>query len=204
MGFVAELAATTGVGFTVPIYPLAPIGTAAQVIPTMTDLAAELSETHGADRLTLLGDSAGGTIALASAMQLRDRGLPAPRHTVLISPALDLSFTDPAMVAIAATDPWLDIPGPRAAAEMWRGALPVDDPRVSPMHGDLSGLSPVTLFTGTRDVVNADAREFRRRAKAAGLALDYHEVPKMLHDYPLMPTPEGRAARSVIAAVLTG
>lgn len=201
---IAKLAASTGTQFTVPIYPLAPAGTAATVIPAIADMVAELVAEVGAENVTIMGDSAGGTITLAVAMQLRDRGLPAPHGTILISPALDLAFTDPAIDRISPSDPWLAAAGPQAVAQLWRGELPIDDPLVSPIHGDLSGLAPITLFSGTRDIINADARSLVRKATATGFPLDYHEAPGMLHVYPLLPVPEANEARAVMEKVLKG
>lgn len=200
---VAELAATTATRFTVPIYPLAPAGTAAAVVPAVTDLAAELLTEVGPERTTIMGDSAGGAITLAVALQLRERGLPAPHHTVLISPALDLSLTDPAIDEIASRDPFLAKPGMQAAAELWRGDLPIDDPMVSPIHGDLTGLAPITLFSGTHDILNVDARRLVRLAKAANVPLNYQVAPQMIHVYPLLPIPEAKQARTVMKSVLT-
>jgi len=134
------------------------VGAAATVVPAIADMVAELVAEVGAENVTIMGDSAGGTITLAVAMRLRDRGLPAPHGTILISPALDLALTDPAIARIAPRDPWLAAAGPRAVAQLWRGELPLDDPLVSPLHGDLSGLAPIILFSGTRDIFNADAR----------------------------------------------
>jgi acetyl esterase/lipase len=199
---IADLAASTNTRFIVPIFPGAPRGTAATVVKFFTDRATELLAEVGAARTTLIGDSAGGTIALATVMHLRDRGIAVPHRTLLISPALDLSFTDPALSEIAPRDPWLAIPGPTVAAQLWRGELAIDHPMVSPMNGDLTGLGRITLFSGTRDIMNADARRLVRLARAAGVPLDYHEVPEMLHVYPLLRTPEARAARSIMKAAL--
>lgn len=199
---VARLAAATGTQFTVPIYPLIPAASAAIVIPVITDLVAALLDEVGAENVALMGDSVGGTMALAVALQLRDRGLPAPHRTILISPALDLAFDDPAMAQIAPSDPMLSLPGLQAVAPLWRGGLALDDPLVSPLCGDLKGLAPITLFSGTRDVLNCDARRLVRKAAEGHLPLDYHEAPEMLHVYPLLPIPEAREAQAVMERVL--
>lgn len=200
----AELAVRAGAIVTVPIYPLAPAGTADLVIAGTTALARALVDEVGADGVTVLGDSAGGGMALATAMQLRDAAVPAPR-VILISPSLDLSFGDPAVVALAASDPWLDVPGARAAAWLYRGALPVDDPRVSSIHGDLAGVGPIALFCGTRDMLLADARRLVALAEDDddAHALEYHEVEGMIHVYPLLPIPEARAARTLMVEFMT-
>lgn len=201
---VAELAISACVEVTVPIYPLVPVGTAAEVVPAVADLAEALVADVGPDRVSLLGDSAGGTIALAAAMLLRDRGGPCPAEIVLIAPSLDLRFTDPLIPVIQTKDPWLAVPGPRAAAERWRGDLPLEHPLVSPMFGGLARLGRITVFTGTHDITNADAHAVARRARQAGHPFVLHERPNLLHDYPLQPIPEGAAARRMIATLLRG
>lgn len=193
--FAARTASATGRTVVVPVYPLAPAGSAAEVVAGTVDLVASL-----AGPVALLGDSAGATIAVAAALVGRDG--PVDR-LVLVSPAVDLSFTDPELARIAPTDPWLAVPGLQVAVDLWRRDLPVDDPRVSPLHGDLAGLPPVTMFSGTRDIVNADAHAFHERASAAGVDVTLHEAPGMIHDYPLLPIPEGRRARTQIVAALT-
>ena len=201
---IARLGSATSTRFTVPIYPLAPRATAADVVPAATDIVAELISEVGADRLALMGDSAGGGMALAVALQLRDRGLPAPRHTVLISPWLDVSMSDPGIPDLDLVDPILAPAGLTVAASLYRGTLDERDPIVSPMHGDLRDLGPITMFSGTHDILNADARRFARLAAEAGLSLDYHEAPGMMHVYPLLPMPEGERARKAIEQVLRG
>jgi acetyl esterase/lipase len=198
---VADLAVSSGTRFTVPIFPLAPADTAARIVPAATDLAAARIGEVGAENTTILGDSAGGGMALAVAMRLRDERRGTPK-LVLISPWLDISGSDPQLAVIAPRDPWLAVPGSRAAGRLYRGDVAVDDPMVSPINGSLAGLGPITLLSGTRDIVNADAVRLVRLAAASGHPLDYHEAPEMLHVYPLLPIPEAREARRVITRAI--
>lgn len=200
---VGRLAATSGTRFIVPIYPLAPTGTAAEVVPPLTDMAAALVASIGPERAFMIGDSSGGGMALAVALQLRDRGLSPPARTVLISPWLDLTLSDPAVESIAPRDPLLAAPGLRAVGDLYRGDLPADSPMVSPINGNLTGLGPITLISGTRDILNADAHRLVALAKPAGLSLDFHEAPNMLHGYPTLPMPEAKQARAIVASTLT-
>jgi acetyl esterase/lipase len=195
---IADLAVRAGIRFTVPIFPIPPVETAGTIVPKVADLAATLIADAGAQNVSLVGDSAGGGMVLAVAMLLRDRGLPAPRATVLISPWLDISGTDPELAIIEPRDPWLAVPGSHAAGALYRGDVAEDDPLVSPITGDLEGLGPLTMFSGTRDILNADAHRLVEKAAAAGHPLDYHEVPGMIHVYPLLPIPEARTARTTI------
>ncbi|WP_072803322.1 alpha/beta hydrolase fold domain-containing protein [Rhodococcoides yunnanense] len=200
---IAGLVARTGVTFLVPIYPLAPSATAESTVAVATDIAAAAMVRYGSNDVVLMGDSAGGGLALVVAQQLRDTGHGKNRHTILISPWLDVSMTDPEIERIAPTDPWLGIPGTKLAGILYRGSLPEDDPRVSPLRGEIRNLAPVTMFSGTRDIANADARALVRLAAAAGTTIDYHEERGMLHVYPLLPIPEGRRARRHIADIIT-
>lgn len=200
---VAGLAARSRTVITVPIYPLAPLGTAATVVPTAADLVAGLVDRYGAGNVTALGDSAGGQIALSAALLLRDRGVP-PHRTVLISPALDLTLDNPEIDVVERTDPWLARAGTRAAIELWRGELSLQDPIVSPLFGNLAGLGPLTVFSGTRDITSPDTRLLVERARAAGVTVDHHEEAGLVHVHALLPVPEGRRARRVIAGVLAG
>jgi acetyl esterase/lipase len=191
----AQIAAEAGTAVAVPIYPLVPFGTADQVVPAIADLVRACTDRYGST--CLAGDSAGGQIALSAAVLLRDRQHTVPR-TVLIAPALDLSLSNPEIDRVQPSDPWLGRDGTRVFIEHWRGTLALSDPRVSPLAADLQGLGPLTVFSGTRDILNPDIRLLVDKAVAAGVDVDYHEEQGLVHVYPLTPTPEGRAARALL------
>jgi monoterpene epsilon-lactone hydrolase len=198
--FVAGLAKTSAAEVTVPIYPLAPHGTATNTVATATDIAAELLSESDSP-LAIMGDSAGGGLTLAVAEQLRDRGVQ-PTRIVLISPWLDATASDPRMPAIAPHDPLSAIPWLAEAGRIYADTLPVTDPRVSPLNGDLHGLAPMTMFSGTADILNVDAHRLVEKAEGLGVTINFHETPGAQHVYPLLPTREGKAARMAIAALL--
>ncbi len=184
-----------------PIYPLAPTSTAATTVPTAAAIAADVIRDAGdADRLTLMGDSAGGGLALAVAQTLRDKGIGAPR-LVLIAPWVDLTMSDEGIDESIA-DPMLSVPRLRRAGQLYAGALPVEDPRVSPLFGDLTGLGPMTIFVGTRDLLLRDARRLRDAAVDSGIDVDYHEGAGLIHVWPILPLPEARRARQAIVAAI--
>lgn len=186
----------------VPAYILAPRGTADRTVPVAADLLSGLIESGGAGGTVLIGDSAGAGLALAAAQRLRDRTGAQPSRIVLISPWLDVTMSHPDQAAIEAADPVLARPGLVEAGRLYAGNLAADDPRVSPLHGTFAGLAPLTVFTGTRDVLTTDSRELLRRARAGGAEVEFHEEPGLPHVYPLMPLPEGRAARDRIVELV--
>jgi acetyl esterase/lipase len=134
--------------------------------------------------VALLGDSAGGGMALAAAQLLAADGLRPP--LLLIAPWLDGGVTDPWTTP---RDPWLAAPGLRRAADLYRGDLPVEHPFVSPLLGELEGLGPIVAASGSRDVLHRDALRLEMRSPAPVRVI---VGEGLLHDYPLMPIPEAR------------
>jgi epsilon-lactone hydrolase len=185
----------------VPIYPLGRALGAVETVATTAELAAELIDEAGAGRVVLMGDSAGGGLALAAAQALRDRGR-LPARLVLISPWLDVALALPEQLEIEPRDRMLSIPGLLESGRAYAGDLPSSDPRVSPIHGDLRGLPPMTVFSGTDDLLNPDAHRLSAGCADAGVECELVEEAGMQHDYPLMRSPEGRAARRRIVEVL--
>jgi epsilon-lactone hydrolase len=199
---VAKLAVEAPARIIVPIYPLAPYRTAAATVETATQIASDLLAEHGPD-VMLLGDSAGGGLALAIAQRLRDHDDRQPRRIVLISPWLDATMSNPAIHDVHPHDTVLSAPGLAEAGRIYAGELDPADPRVSPIHGDFHGLAPVMVQSSTHDILNADCREFVARARASGVQVDYDELTGGHHNYSLFPTRHGRAARHHIARTLT-
>jgi acetyl esterase/lipase len=199
---IRSLARLVPAEIVVPIYRKAPHATADVTVAAATDLLASLLDKTDAD-VTVMGDSAGGGMSLAAAQQLRDTDGRQPAHIVLISPWLDISLTNPRVAEIEPHDRMLGIEGLAESGRMYAGDLPLDDPRVSPIHGSLTGLAPIHVFTGTHDLLNADAHELLRLATVAGVDIDFYEEAGMQHDYPLLPLiRQGAAARTTIAEIV--
>ena len=104
----AQIAIEANTTVAVPIYPLVPFGTATPVALRVAALVEAGIAAHG--MVCLVGDSAGGQIALSVAQVLRDAGIRLPQ-TLLIAPALDLTWSNPRIPSIQSSDPWLAVPG---------------------------------------------------------------------------------------------
>ncbi len=196
---IRRLARTVPATVRVPMYPLAPEATAAATVASVTDVLANLLQEHGAEQVILVGDSAGGGLALAVAQQARDAGQPSARRLILIGPWLDIACDEPAQRSIEPRDHLLRLDTLREAGRLYAGDLPADDVRVSPIHGRLGGLPPIDVFTGTDDVLNVDARRLHELGRACGHPVTLDEAPGMQHVYPIFPfLPEAARARSRI------
>ncbi len=197
--FVGHLARAAGVRCVVPIYPLAPQGTAGEIVPAVGRLLGCLIGDAGTAKVTVVGNSAGAGMALAAAQWLRERGQRQPEGLVLISPGLDASIGRAWQQTLALRDPTQDIPGIREGARLYAGELEVTHPYVSPLRGDLRGLAPMLVFSGTLDLLYPDAVELAARARAVGVPVQLHLKRGQPHNYAGLPTPEGREARALIA-----
>lgn len=193
--YAARLAERLGVRVVLPDYPLAPEHTWRDSHDALVTLCAEWAE-RSPGGTVLAGDSAGGGLALALALSLRDRGLPQPDRLLLHAPWVDLTASTPDTPAFGDRDPWLFLGKLRAYASWWAGT---DDdlarPEVSPALADLSGLPPALVLQGTRDLLTPGTRLLVRRGREAGWDVTYVEEPDLIHVYPLLPfVPEARAA----------
>lgn len=196
---IARIARETNQRVIVPIYPLLPFGTAREVRDGVVELIrAELDSDH---QVRLAGDSSGGQISLSAALRLRDEGVMLPA-TTLLAPALDLTWRNPQIDAVQPFDPWLGRPGGLTLAQEWRGDDALEDPVVSPLFGDMNGLGPLTILTGTRDVLNPDAHVLKDKARNSGVPLTWHEGEGQLHVYALLPTKAGEQGANTIVESL--
>lgn len=190
--FVADLADRCGATATVPLYPLAPEHTHHDTYPWLIDLYRRLVVEVGANDLTVIGDSAGGGLALSLVQQAVARGLPHPRQTMLLSPWLDLTLADPAIRERDQADPLLARAGLEVAARWWAGGADLSSPTISPINGDMSRIGPVLVVSGTHDLLHPDSVVFGERARAAGNDVEFIEREGLPHLFFLMPIPEAR------------
>ncbi|MFI0350403.1 alpha/beta hydrolase fold domain-containing protein [Actinomadura sp. 9N407] len=201
---VARMVRRTGAHFLVPIYTVAPHATASTTVAQAAAIVADAIDEAGPERVVVMGDSAGGGLALAAALELRERGAKQPSRLVLVSPWLDATMTHPDQPGIQRRDLVLTVEGLAACGRLYAGDLDVRDRRVSPLLADLTGLPPMTVMCGTHDILVVDSRRLRDRAGAAGLDIVYTEEPGMQHVYFAVPLlPQSKRARRIVRQALT-
>lgn len=161
----------TGATFEVPIYPLLQEGgTASWVVPRTAGLISSLITEHGAQNVSVVGDSAGGNLALSSVQYLVSHGDPVPASMVLISP-------------------WLDV-GAGGLGAVWAGGLSTTNPMVSPLYGSLAGLPPTYVYSGALDPLVQQAAVLQQAAIAQGAPVSFILNQTGIHDFILL-TPSG-------------
>ena len=143
----------------------------------------ELADIYGADNLAVIGDSCGGGIALALLCRLRDMGENLPAAYAGLSPWFDLLMTGEAAQDEKASDPFVSAEWIRQRGLNYAGTRSPDDPAISPLYADLSGLPPLFLGTGSEDITRDDSRRLAERASAAGTVVELDIAPHMIHGY---------------------
>ena len=134
-----------------------------------------------ARRIAVAGDSAGGGLALALAVGLRDQGLALPRAIVCISPWLDLTLSGETMTTCAEADPLLNWNTSVLHARRYVGQQDPREPLLSPLFADLHGLPPLLIQVGQHEVLRSDSERLAARARQAGLEAKLEIWPGMWH-----------------------
>ncbi len=136
------------------------------------------------NRIVLAGDSAGGGLALATALRLRDDRAPLPAALVCLSPWTDLTFSGESIRALADVDPvlhWRETP----CVRYYTGDYPPDHPLLSPLFADLHALPPTLIHVGEREVLLDDSRRLAVKMQAAGVDVTLEIWPGMWHVFPI-------------------
>ena len=137
-----------------------------------------------AQRIAVVGDSAGGGLAMTLLLRLRAAGEELPGSVGLISPWLDLTCSAPSITANAASDVMLAPAWLAIAANMYGG--PEDAADLRPLDADLTGLPPLHVVAGGGELLVDDADGLVARARAAGVPVSYRRVEGMWHDFPVL------------------
>ena len=193
--WLAELHRTAGVAAAMVLYRMPPRhphpAALDDTIRAITALHASGELEEG--RWILAGDSAGGGLALAAAQALRDSGGPMPAGLVLTAPWVDLEMATPQIEAAEKADPFLSRSGLWWSARVYADGAALDDPRLSPINASMTGLPPVHLNVGTRDLFLPDVRRLRDALHDARVPVTHIEQEGAVHAYPQqITTPEAQ------------
>ncbi len=148
------------------------------------------------EKIVIAGDSAGGGLAVALMIALKEEGMPLPAAGVCLSPWADLSFSGDSMQANAKADSILCRESLAWLGEQYLADLAPNDPRVSPIFADLTGLPPLLIQVGSDEVLLDDAVRLNKVAKKAGVESTLEVWSGQVHVWPLMSKliPEARQA----------
>ncbi|MEP9350615.1 alpha/beta hydrolase [Xanthobacter sp. KR7-225] len=161
------------------------------------------AEGYGAGEVVVGGDSAGGGLTLALCLALKAEGRPLPACLWLVSPWTDLAITGASIAEKDAADPLIHRGYLQELADAYlAGGTRPDDPRVSPLYGDLAGLPPALIQVGTAETLLDDAVRLARRLAIADGRAVLSVWPNMIHAWPIWHArlADGRAALAEMGA----
>jgi acetyl esterase/lipase len=134
-------------------------------------------------QLSVAGDSAGGGLALALVMALRDAGEELPSCVACLSPWTDMTGSGESIIANSDRDAMFYGEDIGAYADVYLGSQSPQAPLASPLFGNFAGLPPLYLEVGESEVLLDDARQLHRKALAAGVASELRIVKGVPHGW---------------------
>lgn len=178
-----------------PEYRLAPEHPYPEPLDDVVTAYRWLVEDEGVEpgRIAVSGDSAGGGLALAMLVRLRDEGYPTPACYVGLSPWTDLAATGASIEENNGRDVMFgEIPTELAAllGSLYCGDADPTDPRLSPMYADLTGLPPMLVHVGESELIRDDGLRLVSRARRDGVHASVGRFHGMWHVFQAFPIPE--------------
>jgi acetyl esterase/lipase len=163
-----------------------------------------IRQTADPGRLVVIGDSAGGNLALALLLSLRESRLPLPALAICLSPATDFRIDTEGAPMNSEFD-WIAEDMAMQWSDWFCSPAQRSDPLVSPVLADLKGLPPIYIQAGGAEMLLPRIEEFARRAKQQGADVTLETWPEMNHVFQAFgnDVPQSREALRRIVEVIT-
>lgn len=201
--FMDKMAQSLNAKVIAPIYPKVPHFNHHDTFQKMLNFYKEILKTvESSNQLTIIGDSAGGNIALGLVQLLKQNHLPQPQDIILLSACVDMSLENPQILEYEDKDPMLASEGMEVITKIWAADKDLKDPLISPIYGDFQGLGKITHFIGTHESLYPDAIKFDEQLTEQGIDITTFVYPQMNHVFVVMPIPEALDAQQKIINII--
>jgi cation diffusion facilitator CzcD-associated flavoprotein CzcO/acetyl esterase/lipase len=196
----SRLALESGMDIWVPNYRLAPEHPyPAALEDALTTYNIMLQRGYRGEDIVIAGDSAGGALALALALRLRDEGLSTmPAALMLLSPVTDSDLGGTTLSSNANLDPMLRQNWLQQGIDWYN--CPQGTPGRDPLTQNLAGLPPILIQAGDEEILLSDATRLAEKARADGVEVELEVYAKRWHVFQLQAA-YLRSARKAIAAL---
>jgi len=202
---VSHIIRRAGMRALLPDYRLAPENQFPASLEDSTGVYRALLE-GGADptNMAIGGDSAGGNLAMATLLALRDAGDPLPATCFLLSPWLDLAAKGESHKTRAKQDPWFRPEDMPEVVRKYCSEYDLKNPLVSPVYADASDLPPTLIQVGDHEILLSDSIRLADNIEKAGGDVTLQIWPEMWHVFQFFigQMPESRKAIKGIAEYL--
>jgi len=201
---ISRLAIRTGMAFVAVNYRKAPESPFPAALEDVSKAYRWLLEKYNENQISVMGDSAGGGLALALVLLLRDQSLPLPAKIVALSPLADLAGTGQSLQQNKDTDAM--VPGwlINQVANLYSGGKELTHPYISPLYGDFNGFPDTMIQVSDSEVLLDDSRRLADKMRAARVPVQldiWHKLPHVWQAFAAV-IPEGRAAINDVARFL--
>lgn len=203
--FVSHIARQAGVRALLPEYRLAPeYPFPAAVEDSVNVYRALLQQGYEPENIVVGGDSAGGGLAVAMLLSLRDAGDPLPGAVILLSPWLDLSGQGESMITRADQDPWFHAEHLATISRQYCDEGELTNALVSPVFADATGLPQILIQVGNDELLLSDSERFAENIRAGGGQVEVDVWPHMWHVWQMFIglMPESRRAVEKLGAYI--
>jgi monoterpene epsilon-lactone hydrolase len=131
--------------------------------------------------IAFAGESAGGGLAIATLVNVRDHGLPLPAAAFVMSPYVDLTLAGATMETKREVDPLMNPQALHARVTDYTSGHDAALGLISPIFAELDGLPPLIIQAGTHEVLLDDAIRLARVAATADVEVTLDITPKVPH-----------------------
>jgi acetyl esterase/lipase len=145
-----------------------------------------LANGHPPAEIIIAGDSAGGGLALAAALTLRDQCESLPAGVICLSPWTDLTLNGQSHIAKAKSEAVLNTEVLREWALSYTSADNLRNPLVSPVNADFQGFPPLFIQVGSEEILLDDAILLAEKARAAGAQVELNIWAGMWHGWQVL------------------
>lgn len=182
--FFTDIIRDTGATIIVPDYPLTPQYQYTDVFAMIEPLYEQIASKVEQEDLILMGDSAGGGMALALLEKVTVEDKKVPSKTILISPWLDVTMENSAIDQVQSKDSLLNKQVLKLAGIAYAGTEEnTKNYLVSPIYGPLTGLKNIVIFTGTNDILNPDVHRLKQIGEEQKASIQIKETYGATHDW---------------------
>lgn len=195
---IGRLAKISKAKIVAPDYPLPPEHNVNEIHEWVKSSYIETIAKHNPNNIIIMGDSAGGNLAIALADWIMTSELRKPSNLILLSPWVDLELKNPKLEANP-SEQLLDKKDIQKAAIRFANGLDLKEPLISPLYHNNLKLPKTTIFSGDLDLLHDDIVRFSKKNPKITLKITNH----MPHVHMIMPTKEAKITLKQISNILS-
>ncbi len=199
--FLQQLTREVPVSVVLPLYGRAPQHRCSRTVLHMVRVYMQLAEEWGAENIVVMGDSAGGGLALAMCEYLANKNKPQPRKIILMSPWVDVDMTGDYSSQFE-SDLALNLDELRYFGAAYRHELPKGYYLASPLFGLTDKLAETHVFVGGAELFLPDCEKLKKLADEKNVNMSLYKYDDMQHVFLLYPIPEAKEARKQLEEIL--